>query len=825
VDVVVVAGLVVGGVSLVLIGLIGFVRRFVPQRKGRLHLSGLKGPVEVLRDRWGVPHIYADSAEDLFFAQGYVHAQDRLWQMELQRRAGAGRLAEVLGEAALEVDRFFRVLGTHRAAQAEAAALDDESLQALTAYVAGVNAFIARRQGRLGFEFSLLRFAPQPWQPVDCLYWAKVMAWNLGGNWASELIRARLAVKLGVDRAADLEPFYPADNPTIVAGPGLVEPNTPPPNGWRSAALREALEVAAGLFDALPAASAPARPGLAGSPGSSNQWVVAGDRSATGAPLLANDTHMGLPMPALWYQIHLIGGDYNVTGVSLPGVPGVVIGHNPYCAWGMTTAFQDVQDLYVEKMNPENPRQYEYEGQWLDAELIREEMRVKGQAEPVVQEVLITRHGPIVSSPLGEETPLALRWVALEPGRLLRSVLRYNRARNWDEFRAAMADWSTPAHNFCYADVEGHIAFIQAGWMPMRAKGYGLAPVPGWSGEYEWQGYLPLEEWPQAHDPEFSGWLATANNLVVDGKYPHFISADLENPCRARRVVDLITAKPSLTVEDFSRFQRDTLSAQAERLVRHLSDLEPRSEQERRALAYLRNWDYRMGANSVAASIYQVCRLRALHVFFGGHLDDLTDSYVGIGLTPLGEISPYHGRSFVRLLDLLDDSGRGEDNLWLRDPASGNVQSRQALLRRALREALDLLERELGRDMARWTWGRLNKVLLAHPVGSVRPLHRLFNRGPYPVGGDHDTLLRATGMPRFPFGPILGGDALRFIADVSDWENCRIVIPGGQSGHVGSRHYADQISLWHQGSHHAMPFKRSAVERHARWRLTLEPQE
>ena len=684
---------VLAGLLVVVVGwLIFFFCRPLPRTRGTIRVPGLQGPVEVIRDRWGVPHIYADSAEDLFFAQGYVHAQDRLWQMELQRRAGSGRLSEVLGEATLEIDRFFRVLGLNRAAEAEVETLDGEVRRVLEAYVAGVNAYIASRPGRLSVEFSLLRFSPEPWRPVDSLYWAKVMSWSLSSNWASELIRARLAAKLGADRAADLEPAYPTDNPPIVPvadppeGTDLPEGVESPPNGWRSDALLDALRLAERLFqgDFAAATSAPPPPGLIQAEGNSNQWVVAGSRSANRAPLLANDTHLPLQMPIGWYQVHLVGEEYNVMGVSFPGLPGVVVGHNEHCAWGLTTAWQDAQDLYVEKLNPENPHQYEYKGDWLEAKVVREEIRVKGRDEPVVQEVVVTQHGPIVSELVGEETPLALRWVALEPSHLLRSALRYNRARNWEEFRAALGDWSTPAHNFVYADVEGNIAFLQAGWMPVRAKGYGLAPAPGWTGEYEWQGYLSLDELPQAYNPE-GGWLATANNLVVDAQYPHFLSADLENPVRARRIVDLITSKINLTADDFARFQRDTFSRQAERFVRHLLALEPRGDRERRALTYLSNWDHRLSPNSVAASLYHVCRLRALHVFFGDPLGELIDSYVGLGFTPLGDVSPYHGRSFVRLLELLDNHSNGADDAWLHDVRNGNARSVPVLLRQALR--------------------------------------------------------------------------------------------------------------------------------------------
>lgn len=802
-----------------------FLRSPLPRTEGTLEVPGLQGRVEVLRDEWGVPHIYATSDHDLFVAQGYIHAQDRLWQMELQRRAGSGRLSEMLGEPTLELDRVFRIVGLNRAAETEIETLDAETHATLEAYTEGVNAYLRAASGRLPLEFKLLRCEPEPWHPVDSLYWAKVMAWNLCGNLASELIRARLAARLGADRAADLEPPFPADNPAIVHG--SAPSGTPPPNGWRSEGLRRALHDVEQLFQSASPPSTPPGtdlPGAVQRGGGSNQWVIAGQLSVTGHPLLANDTHMRLQIPAIWYQVHLSGGSYNVTGVSLPGLPGVVVGHNERCAWGMTTAWQDAQDLIIERLNPINPHQYEYRGAWLDAEVIREEIRIKGRAEPLVQEVVVTRHGPIVSSMLGEPVPLALRWVGLEPGRLLRAALRYDRAGSWAEFRSALADWSTPAHNFVYADVDGNIGYLQAGWMPVRVGGgdgaaLGTVPLPGWTGEGEWERYLSIDELPQIFNP-VTGWLATANNLVVDAAYPHFISADLENPSRARRIADLLTSQTTFSVSDMARFQRDAYSAQAERFVRHVRNVKPAAETERQALDHLARWNYCLDADSVAASLYEVTRLRALHLVFGPHLGDLTGSYVGLGLTAMDDTSPFHDRSLLRLLDLLDGVG---DQSWLNDPATGALRSPDDLLHRALGEAIDLLTRKLGNRMERWQWGRLNQAHFAHPVGSVKPLHLIFNRGPYPLGGDRDTLLRAISRPEFPFPPAGVVDALRFVADLSDWEKCRIVIPGGQSGHPSSPHYDDLIALWLRGELQDMPFARENVERHAAQRLALLP--
>ena len=804
-------------------GLRAFLRRFLPQTEGSARLAGLHGPVEVIRDRWGVPHIYAEDEDDLFFAQGYIHAQDRLWQMELQRRMGAGRLSEVLGEATLAVDRFTRTLGLNRAAEDELASLPAETRRVLESYAAGVNAYMRQRPGQWSLEFTLLRFQPQPWRPVDSLYWAKFLALILSGNWASETLRARLAAKLGADLAADLEPAYPANNPTVVHGPGLPPGAEPPPNGWSSPAVREALRLVEGLLGSGPPPPMPAAPPsgiIRLNPGASNQWVVSGQRTASGQPLLANDTHMAVAMPAIWYQVHLEGGRYHVAGVSLPGAPGVVVGHNQRCAWGLTTAWQDAQDLFIERINPANPAEYEFAGQWRPLQTVQEVIGVKGRPEPEVVEVRLTHHGPIVSDLMGETAPMALRWVALDQTDMLGAVLGYDRAPNWQEFRAALASWAAPAHNFVYADVDGHIAYFQAGWMPVRANGYGIAPAPGWTGEYEWQRFLSLDELPQTLDPE-SGWLGVANNLVVDAAYPHFLSADLENPCRATRLVELLTARDTVSAADFAAMQRDTYSAQAQRFVRHLLPIQPTNTREARALEILRGWDYHIAANSVAATLYETVRLYALHETFDRRLGELADAYVGVDPTPLGDTGPYHDRSIMRLLEILDDK-RG-DSVWLRDPETGIPQHKTELLHRALRIALRELKAHLGPDMDTWTWGRLNRIHFAHPVGSVKPLHLLFNRGPYPMSGDRDTLLRASGKPAFPFQPVAVVDALRFIADLSDWDRCQIIVPGGQSGHVASPHYADQIPLWRDGLMLTLPFSRPAVERSTRERLVLSP--
>src|SRR5712692_1609774 len=352
-------------------------RRPLPKTKGELHLYGLHDPVEVIRDRYGVPHIYAQNEDDLFFAQGYVHAQDRLWQMEFNRRIGCGRLSEIFGEIAIEADRFCRRLGMHRAAATEAARLPEHSKRALDAYSRGVNAFIDRNKHNLPLEFTLLRFKPAPWQNVDCIQWAKMMGWNLGSNWETEVIRARIVAKMGAERAAKLEAGYDPKHPLIIP-PGV-----------------EYQGINLGMIEQYAQIKQLAGFGMLGA---SNNWVVDGSMTATGAPILCNDPHLGQAAPSIWYECHLVAGDLDVVGASFPGTPGVVIGHNQHIAWGITNAISDVEDLYIEKFNPQNPHQYEYQGKWEEAQVIREEIKVKGSKTPLIEEVRVTRHGPILTN-------------------------------------------------------------------------------------------------------------------------------------------------------------------------------------------------------------------------------------------------------------------------------------------------------------------------------------------------------------------------------------------------------------------------------------------
>ncbi|MBI1801573.1 MAG: penicillin acylase family protein, partial [Chloroflexi bacterium] len=520
-----------------------------PVTDGTLTVAGISGAVEIIRDNFGVPHIFAPSRNDALFAQGYVHAQDRLWQMEFNRRVTSGRLSEVLGKPALDNDLLLRTLGFRRVAEQEWNQLDGDAKAALDAYTRGVNAFISTHLDNLPAEFVILGFKPEPWTPLDSVAWGKVMALSLGGNMSRELLRQQAIAKLGADKWNELEPGYPKEGPFIVGDGFATELSqngqTPPTDGSPAVevdpAARASRQALASLFDAtrllalgMNDGEASPEPVEVADPSTifgSNNWVIGGARTTTGKPILANDPHLGIQMPSIWYEVHLKGGGLEVSGVSFPGVPGIVIGHNARIAWGFTNVGPDVQDLYIEKPNPANPKQFEFQGKWEDAQVYREEIKVKG-AESVIREVLVTRHGPIVTGVgASAKSPeaLALRWTALEPSQTSASILKLNEAQNWEQFRAAMKLFAVPAQNTVYADVDGNIGYQMPGWIPIRSQGDGAMSQPGWTGAYEWKGYIPFDDLPRVFNPP-SGYIVTANNAVVPESYKYFISKEWAPP-------------------------------------------------------------------------------------------------------------------------------------------------------------------------------------------------------------------------------------------------------------------------------------------------------
>ena len=792
-------------------------RRPLPKVKGELSFQGLHEPVEIITDRYGVPHIYAQNEDDLFFAQGYVHAFERLWQMELNRRISSGRLSEIFGQLALETDKFARRLGMHRAANEAVRQLPEHSKRILDAYAQGVNAFIERNQNKLPLEFTILRFKPEPWRIEDSIQWSKMMGWNLGGNWETEVIRARIVAKLGAERAAKLEAGYDPNHPLIIP-PGVEY------QGINLGMLEqyEQLKQLSGF----------------GMLGASNNWVVDGTMTTTGMPILCNDPHLGQAAPSIWYECHLVADDIDVIGVSFPGTPGIVIGHNQYIAWGVTNAISDVEDLYIEKFNPDNPYQYEYLGKWEDVRVEHEEIKVRGSKDPVIEDVRITRHGPILTSmphPLkddktgkngnaaGEvvELPLALRWTGLEKHSIVSAVQKLNLATNWEGFRDALRDWDQPPQNMIYADIQGNIGYVMAGAIPIRAQGHALLPSPGWTGEYEWTGYIPFDELPQTFNPE-QHYIVTANNRVVDDAYPYYITHEWLNGYRAQRIRDLLTGNGKLALSNMATIQSDQYSLPASEIVPHILKLKGETENERAALAILRNWNYILAPDSTGAAIYSRVLFKLERIVFNAMLGDeetLMHSYLGVGTTILALQNGYSSRNKPLLIRLLHE----RDDRWFAHSVIPNgPRSWDDAISSAFTASIEDLEEKFGTDISKWKYGKIHKMTYSHPLGTIKPLDKIFNRGPYTVGGDIDTVNMGASLPNQP-ETVVTVPSYRQILNLADLKASLSGHSPGQSGHPASKHYADFIKPWLSVEHHPQLFERGAIEENAEGILHMIP--
>ncbi|HEU4327738.1 MAG TPA: penicillin acylase family protein [Roseiflexaceae bacterium] len=821
------------GVGLAGAGVIAALRRPLPRTSGRIHLPGLHAPVEVIRDCWGVPHIYAASTADLFAAQGYVHAQDRLWQMEQSRRLASGQLAEVFGEQMLDTDRFVRILGLRRIATREAELLDGDARVAVEAYVRGINAFIHQNPNRLPIEFSMLRLRPRLWEPTDVLTIGKILAHTLSGSWDLKLLRARIVAAVGAERAAQLEPGYPTDQPLSV--PDGV--SYPPDIG------EEALRTAA--------ASPFSTSDLPGQ--GSNAWVVGGTRTASGRPLLSNDPHLAIQMPSLWYENHLSGGSYHVTGVSLPGAPGVIIGHNERIAWGVTNAPVEVQDLYIERFDPHDPTRYEFGGAWERATVVREEIAVRGRAEPHIEEVRITRHGPIVSAlsgryetirdpgpakngepktknqgpgtatnasatqnsthkPQPSPEALALRWTALEPTRLIYAVLSVNRAHDWGSFRAALNDWTVPPQNFVYADIEGHFGYTLGGHVPVRASGDTRVPMPGWTGEHEWIGIIPPADLPHALDPA-DGLAVTANNRIVGDSYPYQLPGNWMPGYRAARIETLLRQTRLHTADSFARIQSDQICLPGLQIAALAPRLPVDSVTAQHARDALAAWDGELGTDSIGGTIYASLRehlLRETHAEIREPLGLVT----GSGLFDALPRNFFLLRTLPELLRRIaanDESGMPAGRTW------------DSILATAWAAALAELRAAYGDDVREWRYGRSHVLRFQHALGVVPALAPLFNRGPFPIGGDLDTVSMGFVPRRHDDRHVTVMPSYRHICDTDNWDNSRSIHASGQSGHPGSGHYDDFIGPWLETRAHPMLWSRPLIEDAAEATLVLHP--
>lgn len=768
-------------------------RKRLPGVDGTLKLEGVHNPVEIIRDGWGVPHIYANSLEDLCFAQGFVHAQDRLLQMEFNRRTSKGTLSELFGEAALDTDRTARTFGFHRLGLLDWEAIHGELRDGNLAYAAGVNAFLDQKKGRLPFEFNMLSHRPDPWTPEDTLAFSRLMIWQLSHAWQGELIRAEVAEKVGSENAAALEIDYPKQNP--IALPRGIEFNRLDPDG--------SLTEISGPF--------------LGRGKGSNSWVVSPNRSQTGNAVLCNDMHLALSIPSLWYMVHLISVDgFHVSGVSLPGLPLVLVGHNEKIAWGMTLAFTDAEDLFIEQIDSQN--RYLFKDQWHPVEVIDEVIEVKGRVVPHLEKVMVTRHGPVISNVVGtSEHKIAVNSMALRPCQVLEGWYKLNRAGGWDEFVDAMRLIEAPQLSITYADVEDNIGYWVSGIVPKRSKGNGTVPVPGWSGEYEWVGVVPFEEMPHAINPQ-NGYLVTCNHKIVGEDYPHFLGNVWMNGYRARRLTDLIESRNQLSIEDHMAFQMDVKCLPGLEFVSKLDDLTDPDPDVQLALQLLRDWDGHLTPESVGGTIYEVTRYTIVrNMMEQGLGPDLTSRWMGVGFHPLlNHSNEFYGHDTVVMLRLLDDPGS-----WWVKVCGG----RDILLSRSLKSAINWLRKNLGPNETNWTWGSIHQVNFEHALSLRKPFDQVYDRGPFPIGGDTDTPMQTAIHPKRPYDNRAWSPTFRQIVDMGDLSRSWIIIPPGQSSHVASPHYDDLIQPWLKGEYLPMLWTREQVEAEAVGRLTIKSED
>lgn len=795
-------------------------RSAFPQTSGTLKVDGLTSRVDVIRDKYGVPHIYADTPEDLFRAQGFVHAQDRYFQMEFWRRIGQGRLSELFGASALAQDKFIRTIGWARTAADEAAALSGDMKRYLDAYAGGVNTYILPNADKLGFEFKVLgligrNFKPEPWAPVNSLTWGKAMAYNLGGNMNEELLRAALLDKGGRTLVDALMPPYPRDMPVIAPSVALgALPSAP------NADVALDGETALSLLrdhTALASLMGLKRESDTGS----NDWVISGARTTTGMPILADDPHLAIQMPSIWYQVGLHcrtvspACPFDVAGVSFAGVPGVVIGHNGRIAWGVTNVGPDTQDLYLERANPANPDEFEFQGKFEKAKVIDEVINVAGGAS-VTLKVRVTRHGPIMNDALGGlkgyKQPVSLRWTSLDAGSLYKSVIGIDRAQNWAEFRNALRDWDSPSQNFVYADVDGNIGYQMPGRVPIRASGEGDVPTPGWTGDTEWTGYIPFDDLPSVFNPP-EGYIATANNAVVDAsRYKPFISKDWDYGFRARQIVTLLLARDKHSVDDIRRIQNDVTSGFAGDVLPYIASVTVRDDDlVTAALNALRNWDRRSTQDQVAPLIFETFWFRLANNLFADELGaDLAAEAINTGTAT---------KTALRLA-LADPSSRFWDDVT----TGGVVETRDQMILKSMREAVSSLKAAYGDDVKKWTWGTPHTVTFRNQTlgqSGTAPIEAIFNRGPFAADGASAAVNNLGGGGTTY--RVTSGPSMRMVVDLADLSKSQLIHTTGQSGHTYNPHYDDMIAPYLAGQSNPMLWTRAEVERNAEATLTLAP--
>ncbi len=769
----------------------------IPDYSRPVSIRGLSGPVTVYRDVYGVPHVYANNERDLYMATGWCMAQDRLWQMDLLRRVTTGRLSEIFGADLVEADTLFRSLRIQEKSEEILRKSDPSVTAALEAFATGVNRFIDTHSGDLPPEFFVLGYSPEHWQPVHSVNLVGYMGWDLTMPWEIEPVMNDIRQRVGEDLYRELLPDISLTTSRIYA----------------SADVRRAVDGVRIAFSNV--ADRVGRLG-AGVFNASNNWAVSGSRSASGKPLLANDMHLGLRVPGIWYQIHQnVEGGLNVTGVAVPGEPFVVSGHNGDIAWGMTNVMIDDMDFFLERTDPDNPRRYEYRGQWRDMDVRREKIGIKG-GKSVTREIAYTVHGPVVSGfkKIGDRT-ITMHWIGNYFSNEVQSVCRLNHAKNFNDFKEALRTFRALSQNVAYADREGNVGMLCAAGIPIRKKGNGVEIAPGWTDEYEWSGFVPFEQQPFMYNPS-SGIVLSANNKTVSDAYPHYISLWYYPPYRYDRIKDFLESGSAHGPESFMKLQTDQLSPLAvrmkDRIVRVMSDRKDLDGTCGEALQMLAAWDCVMGPANPEAALFDAWYVAFMKNTFG---DEMGDKLYGQFLSQ-PEVPAY----------AVDQLFRKGESKWFDDVTTPDRrESMEDIIDRSFRVAVEWLDEKQGSKPRKWCWGEAHRLTLEHPLGGVAVLGRLLNLnlGPYQVGGSYHTVCPYSYPFNKPFDAN-DGASQRHVYDLSDWDNSWSLIPAGNSGVPGSPHYADQAELYVKGRYHRDYFSDHAVKKHAAYITRMSPQ-
>jgi penicillin G amidase len=748
-----------------------------PQTSGTLIVPGLLAPVRIARDEYGVPRIDAASEHDAMVALGVVHAQDRLWQMDMQRRAAQGRLSEIFGTVTVPFDRMFRIVGLLRISEAIERQLPDDTRRRLQWYSDGVNAWRAASSGALPVEFDLLRYDPEKWTPLHSILVGRLLAWELNLSWWTDVTYGSLVSRLGNDIVAEILPTFPASVPPTV-----------PAETWRKYAdagsvyMRTARDYR--RFMGRPLAQ-----------GGSNAWAVAPSKSTTGGALLANDTHLHLSLPAQWYELGFSAPGVNVHGMTIPGVPGVVVGRNDSIAWGVTNLMADDADFFIERIDQTDSGKSWYNNGWQRLTVLEEDIMVRDDTTRTLK-IRLTRNGPIVTdiqTPLQHSRPpfvASMRWTGTEPDDQTGTFLRLNRARNWAEFTAALKEFTVPGQNFVYADVRGNIGYYCAARLPIRRDGKGLFPRPGWEPASGWNGFVPFDQLPHLFNPP-SGYVASANNRVVDDHYPYYISDLWEPPSRIMRLHETLGAAGArFSVREMQQLQNDTYSLFAQDMLPYLlracRDSVLGREHAEQVREYLSNWNCCFGREDIATTIFQHWILRVMRNIYEDEMGaELFHDFTMLVNVPI--------RVTARLLQ--QGSSR-----WFDDVRTPAVETRDDIMDRSLREAVDELVSRLGEDTRNWRWGNVHTVTLQHPFGLQKPLDRVFSLGPFPYPGGSTTMMSGEYSITEPFA-VTVGPSFRQIFDLANPREHYAVLPSGESGQVYHPHYDDQTPLWLNGAY------------------------